>query len=69
MKKRIFEISFVRIEHHVYNFEVEVEHDDEDEAYELAKEKAEKYIDSDEFDWDSFDTVHAEEFINDIDEV
>lgn len=69
MKKRTFEISFVRIEHHVYNFEVEVEQDDEDEAYELAREKAEKYIDSDEFEWDAFDTVHAEEFINDIDEV
>ena len=69
MKKREFNIAFVRIEHHVYNFQVDIEEDDEDLAYELAKDKAEKFIDSDEFDWEDFDIVHAEEFINDIEEL
>lgn len=60
---KTYEISFARVEHHVYRFEIDAE--DEEQAQELAQD----YLDSDGFDWEDYDTVHAEEFFNGIDEV
>lgn len=63
MAKKIYEITFARVEHQVWRFEVDAT--DEDQARELA----EAYMDSPEFDWDDYEVVHADEFINGIDEV
>jgi hypothetical protein len=57
MKK--FDVQYARIEHHVYFLEVEAE--DEEQARELAHEQ----FTGDE----NSRIVHAEEFINQIDEV
>jgi len=59
---KTYEISFARVEHNVYRFDIEAE--DEEQAEELARD----YMASDEFDWDDYETVHADEFINGIDE-
>jgi hypothetical protein len=57
MKK--YEVQYARIEHQVYLLEVEAEN--EDSARELAREQ----FTGDE----EYRVVHAEEFINQIDEV
>jgi hypothetical protein len=57
MKK--FDVQYARIEHQVYFLEVEAE--DEEEARELARQQ----FTGDE----NYRVVHAEEFINQIDEL
>lgn len=57
MKK--YEVQIARIEHHVYLIEVDAEN--EEQAQELALEQ----FTGDE----DYKVVHAEEFINDIEEV
>ena len=57
MKK--FKVPYVRIEHQVYFLEIEAE--DEEQAEELARET---------FDGsEPYKVVHAEEFIQDIEEI
>lgn len=58
-----FQVQFVRIEHNVHTFYIEA--DSEDDVRDLADE----YVNSDEFDWDDYETVHADEYINDIQEM
>lgn len=57
-----YRINFARIEHNVYTFDVEADNDKQ------ARIAAEQYIDE-HLDWDKYETVHAEEFINGITEV
>ena len=57
MKK--FDVQYARIEHQVYFLEVEAENE------ELAREAACNQFTGDE----NFKIVHAEEFINQVDEV
>ena len=57
MKK--FKVPYVRIEHQVYMLEVEAEDE------ESAKAKARKIFDG----GDNYTVVHAEEFIQDIEEI
>ena len=59
---KTYEISYARIEHNVYRFEIDAENEDE------AQELAQAHIDSDSFDWNDYETVHADEFFNGIDE-
>lgn len=56
-----FTISYARIEHQVYRFNVEAD------SEHLAKKKADEHVESDDFDWDTYDVVHAEEFILQVD--
>ena len=58
-----FQVQFVRIEHNLHTFIIEA--DSEEDVRDLADE----YISSDEFDWDDYETVHADEYINDIEEL
>lgn len=57
MKK--FDVQYARIEHYVYLLEVEAE--DEEQARELAREQ----FTGDE----DYKVVHAEEFINQVNEI
>jgi len=57
MKK--YEVQLARIEHHVYLIEVDAENE------ELAREAARNQFTGDE----DYKVVHAEEFINQVDEV
>ena len=62
MKK--YQVQYVRIEHQLYLIEVEANSKDE------AEEKAEElFCDDGLEDYDNYKVVHAEEFINQIDEV
>jgi hypothetical protein len=62
MKK--YDVHYVRIEHQLYLIEVEADSKDE------AEEKAEKlFCDDGLEDYDNYKVVHAEEFVNQIDEV
>jgi hypothetical protein len=60
MKK--FVVSLARIEHRVY--QIEVEANDSDEASDMAQELWEE----DDEAFTDFGCVHAEEFINDVEE-
>ena len=60
MKK--FLVSLARIEHRVY--QIEVEANDRDEASDMAQ----KLWEEDDEAFTDFGCVHAEEFINDVEE-
>lgn len=53
---KTYEITFARVEHQVWRFEIDAT--DEDQARELA----EAHMNSPEFDWDDYEVNHAEEF-------
>jgi hypothetical protein len=56
---KTYDIQYARIEHHVYFLEVKAENE------ELAREAARNQFTGDE----DYKVVHAEEFINQVDEV
>ena len=58
-----FQVQFVRIEHNVHTFYIEAESEAD------VRDLADEYISSGEFDWDEYETVHADEYINDIEEM
>ena len=51
-----FDLNFTRIEHNVYSFAIVADNE------ESAIAKAELMMESPDFDWDDYETVHAEEF-------
>lgn len=60
-----YEVQWVRVEHRVWTLDIEAE--DRDEAYRKAREFAR----STEFNniIEDYEITHADEFVNDIDEV
>jgi len=58
-----FRIHYVRIEHHVYLLEVDAKNQQE------AEEKADVMFAEGDYDPDSYNIVHAEEFINQVDKM
>ena len=53
-----FNLKFVRIEHQVFNFDIIADNE------ESAIAEAELMMEQDDFDWDNYEVVHAEEFFN-----
>ena len=59
-----YQVHYVRIEHQLYLIEVEADSADE------AEEKAEEMYCNDELpDYDNYKVVHADEFVNNVEEV
>jgi hypothetical protein len=59
-----YQVHYVRIEHQLYLIEVEADSADE------AEEKAEEVFCNDGLsDYDNYEVVHAEEFVNQVEEV
>lgn len=62
MKK--FTVHYVRIEHQVFLIDVDAKNAEE------AETKAEElFLNGDIDDYDDFEVVHAEEFVNQVDEI
>lgn len=55
-----FNVSYARIEHQVYSFDVTAESETD------AKDKAIKILWNPSFDWNDYDVVHAEEFFVEV---
>jgi len=53
---KTFNLKFVRIEHQVFTFDIVADNED------AAIAEAELIMEQDDFDWDNYDVVHAEEF-------
>jgi hypothetical protein len=58
-----YRVHCVRIEHQVFLLEVEAASKDE------AEEKAEEIFEEGDYDSENYKVVHAEEFINQVDEL
>jgi len=58
---KTYKITYCRVEHQVFEFEVEAE--DAKDAANIASDTF------DEYDYQDYKVVHAEEFINDIQEI
>lgn len=59
-----YQVHYVRIEHQLYLIEVEANSKDE------AEEKAEElYCEDGLEDYDNYEVVHAEEFVNHVEEI
>ena len=59
-----YQVHYVRIEHQLYLIEVEADSKDE------AEEKAEELFCEDGLpDYDNYKVVHAEEFVNHVEEI
>ena len=53
---KTFNLKFVRIEHQVFDFNIVADNED------AAIAEAELMMEQDDFDWNNYDVVHAEEF-------
>ena len=58
-----YQVQYVRIEHQIYTLEVEADSKDQ------AEDKADEMFCDGDYDADSYNVVHAEEYIQQVDEL
>ena len=59
----IYMVKLARVEHQVYTMMIEAGSEKE------AESKVGEVMEADDFDWDDYEVVHADEFITDTQEI
>lgn len=57
-----FNVAYARIEHQIYRFEVTAESEAD------AQMQAGTVMEADDFDWDNYEVVHADEFVVNVEQ-